>query len=60
MTDYLLRYPVGELLQMLKKDVRMLKYIGIIFYTKKGVWISTQLMAVIKENLQLVFKKADQ
>ncbi len=35
--DYLLRYLVGKLLQMLKEDVRMPKFIEVILYTKKGV-----------------------
>ena len=37
MADYLLRYPVGEPLQMLEKDVRMSKFIGVVLYNKKGI-----------------------
>src|SRR6266542_4113560 len=35
MADYLLRYPVGEPLQMLEKDVRMSKFVRIVLYNRK-------------------------
>ncbi len=59
MADYLSRYPVGELLQMLEEDVRMPRFIGIVLYNKKGIWLSTRLNKLIKGSLQVVFGKAE-
>ena len=59
MADYLLKYSMGELLQMLKKDNRRPKFIEIILYTKKGNWMLTRLKASMKGSLQVVFEKAD-
>src|SRR6266498_4664039 len=59
MADYLFRYPVRKLLQMLEEDVRMSKFVGVILYNKKGVWLSTKLNKLMKGSLQVVFGKAD-
>ena len=37
MADYLLRYPIGKSLIMLEKDIRMLKFVEVVLYTKKGI-----------------------
>ncbi len=60
MVDYLSRYLVRESLQMLEENVRKPKFIGVILYTKKEIWISIQLKVSIKESLQVVFGKADE
>jgi len=59
MADYLSRYPIGESLQMLEEDVQMPKFVRVILYTKKGVWISVRLGKPMKESLQVIFRKAD-
>ena len=59
MADYLSRYSVGKLLQMLEEDVRMSKFIGVVLYTKKGIWMSVRLNKLMKGSLQVVFGKAD-
>ncbi len=35
--DYLLRYLVGKSLQILEKDIRMSKFVGVVLYIKKGI-----------------------
>ena len=60
MADYLSRYPVGEPLQMLKEDVRMPKFVGVVLYNKKGIWLSVRLNKPMKGSLQVVFGKADE
>jgi len=37
MADYLSRYLVKEPLQMLEEDIKMLKFIRVVLYTKKGI-----------------------
>ncbi len=37
MADYLFRYLVGEILQMLEEDIRMSKFIGVVLYIKKDI-----------------------
>ncbi len=59
MANYLLRYSVGELLQMLKEDIRMFKFIGVVLYNKKGVWLLVRLSRPMKGSLQVIFGKAD-
>ena len=59
MADYLLRYLVGESLQILEEDIRMPKFVGVVLYIKKGIWMSVRLSRLIKRNLQVVFRKAD-
>ncbi len=44
---------------MLEEDVRMLKFIKAILYTKKGIWMSVRLSRPMKGNLQVVLGKAD-
>ncbi len=39
MIDYLLKYPVKESLQMLKENDRRSKFIGVVLYIKKRIWI---------------------
>ncbi len=41
--NYLFRYPIGKPLQMLKEDVRMPKFMEVVLYIKKGVWMSVRL-----------------
>jgi len=59
MADYLLRYPVGEPLQMLEEDIRMPKFVGVVLYNKKEIWLSVRLNKLMKGSLQVVFGKAD-
>jgi len=59
MANYLSRYPVGELLQMLEEDVRMPKFVEVVLYNKKEIWLSTRLNKLMKGSLQVVFGKAD-
>ena len=59
MADYLLRYLVRELLQMLEEDVRMSKFVRVVLYTKKRVWMSVRLNKPMKGSLQVVFGKVD-
>ncbi len=44
---------------MLKEDVRMLKFIRIVLYIKKEIWMLVRLSRLIKESLQAVFEKVD-
>ncbi len=44
---------------MLEEDVQMPKFVRVILYTKKGVWISVRLGKPMKESLQVIFRKAD-
>src|SRR6266498_3966112 len=60
MADYLSRYPVGELLQMLEENVRMPKFVGVVLYNKKRIWLSVRLSKPMKGSLQVVFRKADE
>ena len=60
MADYLSRYPIKELLQMLEEDVRMPRFVGVVLYNKKGIWLSTRLNKLMKGSLQIVFGKADE
>ncbi len=59
MVDYLSRYLVGEPLQIFEEDVRMPKFIGIVLYTKKEIWMSVRFNKPMKGSLQVVFDKAD-
>jgi len=59
MADYLSKYPVGKSLQMLKEDIRMFKFMRIVLYTKKRIWMLTRLSRPMKGSLQIVFRKAD-
>ncbi len=59
MADYLLRYLVRELLQMLEEDVRTPKYVKVVLYNKKGIWMSVRLNKLMKGSLQVVFRKVD-
>ena len=60
MADYLSRYPIGELLQMLEENVRMSKFVRVVLYNKKGIWLSIRLNKLMKGSLQIVFGKADE
>ncbi len=60
MADYLFRYLVGEILQMLEEDIRMSKFIGVVLYIKKDIWMSIRLNRLMKKSLQVVFEKADE
>jgi len=57
MADYLLRYLIRKLLQMLKKDIRMPKFVRVILYIKKRICMSVRLNRPMKESLQVVFEK---
>jgi len=59
MADYLSRYPIGEPLQMLEEDIRISKFIRVILYTKKEIWMLIRLGRLMKGSLQVVFRKAD-
>jgi len=37
MADYLSRYLVGEPLQILEKDIKMPKFVGVVLYIKKEI-----------------------
>ncbi len=60
MADYLLRYPVGKLLQMLEEDVRIPKFVGVVLNNRKGIWLSVRFNKPMKGSLQVVFGKADE
>ncbi len=51
MADYLSRYPIGELLQMLKEDVHKSRFIEVVLYIKKSIWLSVRLNKPMKGNL---------
>src|SRR6266540_3410741 len=60
MADYLSRYPVRKLLQMIKEDVRIPKFVEVVLYNKKGIWLSVRFNKLMKGSLQVVFGKADE
>ncbi len=60
MVDYLLCYSVKELLQMLEEDDRRPKFVEVVFYIKKEIWMSIWLKTPMKGSLQIVFKKANE
>jgi len=41
MADYLSRYSVEESLQILKENDRRPKFVGVILYIKKEIWMLT-------------------
>ena len=51
MTDYFLRYLVKESLTILEEDIRMTKFVRVVLYTKKGIWLSVRLSKPMKESL---------
>ena len=51
MADYFLRYPVEESLTILEEDIRIPKFVRIVLYTKKGIWLSVRLSKPMKESL---------
>ncbi len=60
MVDYLSRYLVEKSLQILKEDIRMSKFIEVVLYTKKEIWILIRLKASMKKSLQVVFGKMNE
>ena len=44
---------------MLKKDVQMLKFVKVVLYTKKGIWMSVRLNKPMKGSLQVIFEKTN-
>ncbi len=59
MADYLLYYSISKPLQIFKKDNRRSKFVRVVFYIVKGIWISIRLKMFMKGSLQVVFDKAD-
>jgi len=59
MADYLLKYLMEESLQMLKENIKMPKFIGVVLYIKKRIWMLVRLNRPIKRSLQVVFRKAN-
>ncbi len=45
---------------MLQEDDRKSKFVRVVLYTKKEVWMSTRLATPMKGSLQVVFGKADE
>ena len=45
---------------MLEEDIRMSKFIGVVLYIKKDIWMSIRLNRLMKKSLQVVFEKADE
>ncbi len=44
---------------MLEEDIKMLKFIRVVLYTKKGIQMSVRLNKPMKRSLQVIFGKAD-
>ncbi len=44
---------------MLEEDKRIPKFIRVVLYTKKGIWMSVRLSKPMKKSLQVVFRKAE-
>ncbi len=44
-------------MQILEEDVQILRFVEIVLYTKKGIWMLVRLNKLIKGNLQVVFEK---
>ena len=45
---------------MLEENVRMPKFVGVVLYNKKRIWLSVRLSKPMKGSLQVVFRKADE